>query len=452
MTNEKCEYGNLDLPCSYCRLHGFQCTDKTLGPKKEAQNPSRIHSLRQSLLSIFRIRTADEDHLPPNHRMNIEHFYSFWPDSRSTPRLFRSRLGSRVAIELYNTGLPNSVLVYRFAIFVLMSFLKNDPADETHRYLALYYQEAQKCINASSITEVVFASYLVAVYSLIGAATLQMAFDNCRRFCHAVAYLKLMSTAKGDEFIWIETLWQDLLSSLYHLHRAVVLLKLPEDPHHLTRSFQHLQGLLNDCSCLLVSEEDISRLPLSMTTEVICHKARALSVIMQFYLHHFLFQVTHTPNGVEDTKTLRSELCSILDRIIRLISHLSNIADYIHHAYSSTSESDSQISGMTCAFLNFPDVKPRGLKSIAEAKVRDTALAILYTFARLVKSMLELPVGVDEALSTDIEQSAIALCRLCATIPVPSSTTMYTFLVKRTLFWAGLILTQSKFPLGILCS
>ena len=380
--------------------------------------------------------------------MHIGHFYSFWPTSHTAPRLFRSRLGSPVAVELYNAGLPPSILVYRFAILVLMSFLKNDGRNETPRYLAHYYREAQKCINASSIREVVFASYIVAVYSLIGGQTLQMALEHCGRFCSAILHLERTTTKKGEELIWIETLWQDLLSSLYYLHRDGVLSIPAEDIQRLTESLGKLQGLVNICSPLLVSETEISRLPLSMTTEVVCNKIRALAICMQFNFDHFLFRAAHT-SLADETRSLRSQLCSILDRIIRLISHLSNIADYIYHAYATTPDADSQISCRTSAFLNFPDVTPRGLRSFAEAKVRDTALALLYAFARLVKSILEQPNVVDEGVSTDVEQSAIALCRLCATIPAAPSTTMYTLIVKRTLFWAGLILTESKSPLGM---
>lgn len=394
--------------------------------------------------------TPDDQRFPDGDLVHVQQFYSIWPESRYEPLLFPSRLGSRIGVELYNAGLPHTVTVYRFAILALMSYLNNRPESETFGYLSKYYQEIQKLFERNtdsvSIFEVVLASYVVAVYSLIGGKTLQMALDNCSRFCSAAMALKSIWTGEGDELIWIETLWRYLLSSLYHVHRDVILFSHPENRRELAKSLAKLQALLNNCSPLLASAEDISRLPLSMTTEAICQKVEALCVFMQFYLDHFLFLVTYEPFA-ESTPSVRAGLCSVLDRIIQLIGRLPNIADYIHHAYAMPSEWESLCKGTANNFLDFPDIYPRGLRSVTDGQARDTALALLYTFARLVKTVLENPADADKSFSRTVQQSAIVLCRLCATFPMPG-TTMDTLLVKRTLFWAGLVLTKSKFPMG----
>src|SRR5271169_1230031 len=93
-------------------------------------------------------------------------------------------------------------------------------------------------------------------------------------------------------------------------------------------------------------------------------------------------------------------------------------------------------------------LRPRGLKS-AEPKAQDTALALLYTFARLLKNMLDPMADFDESIVTDIYRSTIALCRLCASFPNRSlSNPTVSLLVKRSLFWAGMILTKSTFQEG----
>lgn len=367
------------------------CTreDKVLGPKTEGlvQKTSQVShytSQRESLLAIFRMPTPDENRLPEYDRMHVSHFYSIWHPSRWAPLLLPNRVRSHVSIRLYNPGLPPSITVYRFAILVLMSYLKHNRSSETFGYLAKYYQEAQKCIDASSISEVVFSSYLVAVYSLIRGESLQEALGDCDRFCRATVALKRTSTVKSNDIIWVETLWQDLLSSLYHIHCDNILFTDPGEVHKLARNFEQLRELLNKCTALVASAEDIMRLPLSMTTEIVCHKVRALSVFMQFHFQHFLYLMTNKRLSTAPS-SLQNELCDVADRIIQLIGRLPNIPDYIHHAFTTTSELDGHSCDPKILFSEFLNVQPRGLISAKEGRPRDAALAILYTFARLIK-------------------------------------------------------------------
>ena len=152
----------------------------------------------------------------------------------------------------------------------------------------------------------------------------------------------------------------------------------------------------------------------------------------------------------DEIQSQKTGLCYILSRIMRLITHLSNTANYIYHAYPPSEEVESNLNGpATNEFLHFPDVRARGLRSDSDPKERDTALALLYTFSRLLKTMLEAPADPNEDTITEVQYLAIALCRLCASFPGRSSQTMMgILLIKRSLLWAGLILTKSKFPSG----
>ena len=380
--------------------------------------------------------------------MHIRDFYAIWPPSRYSPLQFSSQLGSQLGVPLYNVGISHSSNLYRFAILVLMSYLNDRSNSDTFEYLGQFYQQAQKCIDSCSVLEVVYASYVVAVYSLIGGVSIEMAIDNCHQFCRSFVALRPWMI-DDDELLWLETLWQKVLSSLYYVHRDSILFNGIGEPLGSMESIEHLQQLLHRSSSLLPPKEDISELRLSMTTEWICQKVISLSVYMQFYLDHFLFRVTFKA-GAEGTRSLRAGLRDILGRIIQLIIHVSSIRDYIHNAYSIQSELlvDSSYDGPTNDFLYFSDVQPRGLKS-ADPKERDTALALLYTFARLIKNMLEPAADFDEKATTDIHHSTIALCRLCASFPTCSfNTPIVTLLVKRSLFWAGMILTKSRFLQG----
>jgi hypothetical protein len=385
--------------------------------------------------------SPEGENLTAFDRVHINNFYKLWSDvspTRCAPVFFASQLGSHVGVPLHNPGaISHNSTVFRFAISVIMSHLTNAYSSDTHVYLRTYYEEARRCINESSLLEVVFASYVVAMYSIIGGASIKMAINTCSQFSSAVVHL--VRSNKDVDFEWIELLWQNVLSSLYYVHLDSILFSDQQKPEELASSIRDRQQLISQSHSLLPTESDISRLPLSMTTEMILHKIRTLSIHLQFQCDHFLFQAIVDR---ETTPPISESLDSILSRIIELIPRLSNISDYIYHTYSTklSAYDDSLPTG----FLDYQHVHARGLKP--EPKERDTALAILYVFARLLKNMLE-PKLDSAAVSTDLSQSAIALCRLCASFSSPL-TPMATLLIKRTLFWARMGLVGSTFSLG----
>ena len=326
-----------------------------------------------------------------------------------------------------------------------MSHTQNNHSDRrTFRYLERFYHEAQKCIDNGSIVELVYGSYVVAVYSLIGGVSIRMAIDNCHQFCRSLVALESWMV-DDDERMWLETLWQKLLSSLYYICRDNIMFDGVNEPFLMIQSIERLQRLLLNSSSLLPSLEEVSSVRLSMTTEWICQKLISLAVYMHYYFDHFLFLETFRP-GTDETRFLRTVLIDILGRIVHLIPQISSIRDYIFNAYPSQWEMESCTDGQTTDFLSFPNVRIRGINS--HPKERDMALALLYTFSRLLKDMLEPPTQSYEKTAR-INQSAIALCRLCASFPSHSfNPVVVTLLVKRSLFWAGMVLTKSRFPHG----
>jgi hypothetical protein len=376
--------------------------------------------------------------------MLVMEFESLWPPFHYRPKSFPSRLGTNAGIQLYNVQhlSVDSPNLYRFAILVIMSYIKNNVSG-TSNYLSKYLVEAQKSIDNDSLLQVVFASYVVAVYSLMGGDSMKFALRSCHNFCKSIVGLTKSRMITDD---WIELLWQDVLTSLYYVYRDSALFRHPGlHTAELMESLGQVEGLLQASHCLLPSETHISNLPLSMTTEEICLKVKSLSIYLQFYLDHFLFRKTHDAN-LERLQKLNQGLYDILDRITRLISHLSPISNYIYHAYPKRSNSGlCHYTSTTNTFLHFPNVQPRGLKVGADPEERDTALALLYAFARLLKNALKRTADDDENL-TDIHDSAIAICRLCGSFPEQSR--MVALLAKRSLFWAGLVLTESRFNSG----
>jgi len=359
--------------------------------------------------------------------------------------MLNSHHRSNVLVELYYIADldPQFSTLYCSAVLVFMSHHKNDRPAATSGYLVKYCREAQNCINNASLLELVYASYVVAIYSIIQGESIQMTFKYCHQFFQSV--FELTRQRKGATDDWIELVWRDVLVALYHVHRDSIICDYPRAVAPLTESVAPWEAILDTSYGLLVSEDQISKLPLSMTTAQICHKIESLSVCMQIYLDQFL----NRANVAEDARgkeMAKERLYSILDRIIRLVERLSNIADYIHHAYHMDQNASSVDNSALPTFIQFAPVRPSGLKTISTPYTRDTALALLYAFARLLKNMLEPTADVDENIRSEINFSAIAICRLCANIPIGSL--KETLLVKRSLLWAGLILTESKLPPG----
>lgn len=361
-------------------------------------------------------------------------------------------LGCHVGIPIYDVGLSHEASsLYRLAILVFMSFRRKDKAEvDTLEYLSKFIRQAQTQAkeledNKTAMSvDVVYAGYIMALYALVAENSVQSAVGYCSLFATSLCVLKKSRPLGDPDISWITTLWQGLIASLYHVHRDMLFHE--REPTEWQNSFIHLHELLEVSSCLLPSELEMAALPLSMTTEVICQEIKTLSMYMQFYLDHFLFRMSPNNSADGDSAAMPIDvvgrrLQEILGRITQLTVHLSSIRDYIYHAYSiSESDINTRFHGPANDFLHFPDLQASGLKSTTDPWERDTALALLYSLAQLIKEMMEPAADLNEE---GIRHSAIAVCRLCASFP--SDSLMALSLTKRSLFWAGLILTKSKY-------
>lgn len=399
------------------------------------------------VLSTFLIQSPQDQLLTSEDWMHMRSYEAIWEVRRRGPRQFRSRLAVQW-IPLYNVEESRSSQLFRYAILAFMSYQQNNHSGrDTIRYLDLFFQEAHNSIAARSIKDLVYASYIMAVYNLVAGESLEPAFVNCLQFSRVIAAWAKSGTVVGDELSYVEMLWQEVISSLYFIHREILFRGI-EGRARIEKSFSQLFQILKEVHIFLPSESDISSLPRSMPTELICQKIKTVAIYLQIYFEYFLFQKSSGAGitGIErDADEFSTNLNEILEKLIQLITHLSNIPDYIHHAYATP--------GLDWEAKDFPysKVEPRGLKSTCEPSMRDTALALLYPFARLLQDLLDPTAATKEDVMVEIYNSAIVLCRLCATFPGNAfhQTPMASLLVKRTLFWAGLILNDSSFPSGI---
>lgn len=417
---------------------------KTWGPKREQyQLKDDVSSSADTILPAPQF--PDDERLNSDEWRQVQQFQSFWRVSKYFPHFLTSRLSWYAGVPFFcamdsDLNVDSSAL-FRSSILVLMSSLKNtdtSPVAVTAKHLVKYRQEAQKCIKAGSLAELTYCSYVVAISSIIRGESLQMAMRYCRQFCKSFVELTKKRNHTDE---WIEMLWRDSLMSLDYVHRDIVLYDCMRNIAPSMEFVLLWEELLDASSCLLVSEDDIANLPISMSTktEQICHKIKSLSVYMHLSLDQFLFRAKFAEN-TEEMELARSRLYSVLDRILRLMAYLPSISDYIYRAYKTEPCAGPIDDATTSTFLQFAEVHPCGLDVLPIT--RDTGLALLYAFSRLLKNLLEPTTDVEE----EICRSATAICRLCANIPIGSVTE--TLIVKRSLFWAGLILTETRSPPG----
>ena len=359
----QCEYDDLDKRCTLCAEKGRECTreDKVWGPRHQPTDD-------------------DMPEIISNDEVYLKRYNEFWPDNHCSPRIFISSLSPHVGIPLYKPYLEfeRSSNLFRNAILVFMSYQETKSEQyETLEYVGSYYQGVRNSIRSNSMLELVYSDYIMAVYTLVTSHDLPTILVWCTQFCRCLDQLAGVDVS-GEELLWIETLWQGVLSSLYYIIR--------DQWHHCRvwgENSKELQTLLGLGDWALGNCLFAPRYP--MTTEVICQKIKSLSINMQFYLDQYLFEKSESlPSG-----ETRYRLHLTVDRIILLMK---------------------------------------------ENPVIDTATTLLYNFAIIVKGMFE---EADHDTEASVYHAANRIYHL-------SLSNINALLIKRSLFWAGLILSRSR--------
>jgi hypothetical protein len=392
---------------------------------------------------------TDEERLIQLEWFELGEFLQMWPKNRGNPHFFRNPGRSHAAIPVFiPTMIHSSAPVYRSAVMLFMSYARNQPELVQRRYFSTYLEAARRCISQGAIPELIYASYLVAGYSLIGGESIKEAIHKAEMFTQGALILIRNESMEDDELWWIETLWQNLLMALYYIHHETVVRNGATGGKDSVDSFQQLDRLFDYCVSFLPSNGDIANLPLGMPSAAICVKVTSLSIYLQFYFDYFLFiQSLRNETISKQAERVQESLVSILTRICQLISHLPNIPDAIYESYRYVKGSDLAGSLIESSH-QITNIKLRGMVSAPHPLISDAALTLLYCFCRFLCNHLDPSAPFDTTVQHDVSRSAIAICRVCSTLKSGEIKPAKTvgMLIKRSLFWAGL-LTKSG-PLG----
>jgi len=363
---------------------------------------------------------------------------------------------SHAGIPVFNpTTTHASAPVYRSATALFMSYVRNQSVVVQRMYLEKYYHAARKCIEHSAVPELIYASYLVAAYSLIGGESISEATQKTGMFAHGALLLIRQGSIQGDELLWIENLWQNLVMALYYIHHETVVRRGGAMGRRSADSFVQLERLLDNCSPFLPSDIDVATVPVSMPLAAVCVKVTSLAIYLQFYFDYFLFARSSRNEAMQtNTTRLRDVLASILGRICQLISHLPNIPDAIYESYRRVKgDSDSDLTGSSSLPSDrLGNVALRGMNSARQPKISDGALTLLYCFSQLLLNLQNPSSSPDSTIQPDIGRSAVALGRVCSSLECGDFKPEKTvgLLIKRSLFWAGLFTRATHLRKGTL--
>jgi hypothetical protein len=390
--------------------------------------------------------------------MDVTQFLSLWsPRERGRNPLtiltasdFRGAF-SHITVSTYNTGAAHTSPLHRLAILVFMSYLKEKKSTvATFEYLDRFYRQAIDFYKSGAVLDVIYAWYIVSAYTQMGGDSIEMAISHYHQYLRVFLALRPM-IHDNDELQYLDTIFLTTLLCLSCQYRIPIGLDYLGHPAALLQTFEKIESLLQLGSGILPSLQQIAIAPRYASELWVCNNVELLTMYMQYYLEAFLFRVNYVSSDSREIENRRFVLRDICDRLMQLIRQLPAIPEYIHDAYSvSPLFDDEEIShrgGQT--FLHYPPVRPRSVKSPSTPPAeRDTAIALAYTFARLLRNMLDPNADGNEDTLADIYLSAIALCRLCASLPYLGHSCINITIPHRTLFWAGLILTKSRFPAG----
>ena len=409
---------------------------------------------RESLLSTFmKPQIFEADNLTSAEWMDVTRFFSMWPQTRrqegkSLDRSFRGGF-ALPSVAIFDTGVAQASPLHRLAVLVFMSYLKEKKSTiATFEYLNKFYRLALDLYKSGTGLEVIYAWYVISIYTLLAGDSIGTAIAHCHQYCRALVALKT-SIQDDDDRQFLDIMWMAVIGDLFTQHRDSIELFHLDDPTTLHQSIEQIHLLLKQCSILLPSLEQIVEPRRCATPLWVGQYLETLAIYMQYYLDLFLFRMEYINSDVHDTDNLRFALRNICERVLQLITHFPDIVEYIEDAYFLSSTFSEEQLGNRHTFLQFPPVRPRSVKGPSTPpEERDTAIAFAYTFARLLRNMLDPVADSNETTSTDIYLSAIALCRLCASFPNRGHPYINITIPHRTLFWAGLILTKSRFPAG----
>jgi hypothetical protein len=407
------------------------------------------------------IHIPSEQLLLPNDRDYLK-FYdiTFRKGLKSRELMYVSAAISYV--PFYSIDLDVASRPMMAAALALASFAQHgERNDDTDSYYTLYLKAASvfKAIANKNLSSLMYASYVMAILYCLYEQSTQEVLVHCAQFCRLVD----VNFQGEKDRSWLIALWHSVVRSAYHHYwvqqnldcfgsvdaRAITVkhadLSIQIRRPDLVIDSQWRQLSLNTLLDILrISAPFTSTEDVSLDTSTHLHNSL---LYFQIYLEYFLFQAATRPELKAVHHTSAEQLRTILVRIVSMIEHLPQCTTLL--------EEWSQGYQMILVAPNMIDFENAGSSSICKCKclqlrfLDPLSITMLYGSARLfVKLLSSYDLDHNEDDVFEACNLALATVHLIWATKTMVSETTYPALVRRSLFWSGIVLYKGGNSVG----
>jgi hypothetical protein len=430
LSDFKCEYEDINLPCTFCEQNGGLCIKK-YGRKAQQLQSTITDVFTVNIPSDHRSLSPDQDtrYIQYFERMHQRHagigtYISV--QTRSIPFLPAHRLSLRLSSE-----------TFRPIFLALAAFMEaKTTTNITREYLNQFYPRFIQAIEEQKYIDVFYSGFTNLVFSFMSEAPIPTVINHCNGLWNT--FYKLQQgflKVDDDELFMMETLLQVVLRSLILQNDSIN----PQDRRTWIEPMDKMLAFLDACTLNVYKPStSLSHLnPSGSATGIV-----TLAIHLHLRLDQYLFHASPAEGNSEhvdsrEQKLIRiTSLRTVLDAIITAIEEFDcpevrGIRDQLYHS-SNVAYFQTSVIG-TRRFFHFPDIPPP--ENVQNFCYHRFSLVVLYYSTLLLANTLS-PDRSDE--NTIIAYSAaISLCRLC------SMRTLCNCLAIRSLLLAGLVMTKN---------
>ena len=457
---------NHDLPCTRCVAKGYPCGPKTLGDKSQViaeRNEGALVPISRPLAMPTYI--SWHDLLRPKDRDYLRYYdVTFRSGCKSRELIYVSAGISYVPfyrLDIDVTSRPLTAAALTLAAFACHGHGNED----TDLYYTNYIASADpfKNINSDNLENLMYASYVMATLKCLYEKSTVEVLAHCAQFCRLVQNTFERDLPKKER-LWIIALWHAAVRAAYHHYwvqqnldcfgkvdaRAI-------NVKHKELSFQLFQGKMP-------IDSDWRRSSLDKLLEVLDISApfaykpgsyfdvpknlHNSLIYLQIYLERFLFQAASEHHVFPVRNPATVPLLSVLVQITSLIEQLppcTTLLDQWSWAYDIISTAPCLLDAATS------DAPPVFKCKCLQLKLLDPlSIAMLYGSSQLFLRLLQ-SYDLDNKEDDVLEACNLALATV---LLIWSNRTMapettYPALVRRSLFWSGIVLFKGGVSIGI---
>jgi hypothetical protein len=212
-------------------------------------------------------------------------------------------------------------------------------------------------------------------------------------------------------------------------------------------SMRMFGGLLKlfDESSYILSWDSVNLSGGNQTVPSLHHQLESQLMGMQFHLEHLLLQAKNNGDDNDTIEHAKAQLRDITHKVVQLTIQLPYVEDFQRQVYEIVPLwLTTWCEPMTPDDV-FPELVRRPTQSHTCLALENHA-AVLHCTAQLFLNLLQTDVDYNPTSKWRVHVSAIALCLM--TTVYRDICSQNCLLIKRSLVWAGLVLTQSVYPEG----